>query len=130
MAEQHEGTDYPCPNCGSTEDWLACYCEATSQHVKLVVGEDGGPEIADYLGDGKFFDSLPDEAWLCGKCDFIITLGVTSFATVEEHRVRNAAAELLDAAREALASILKYVPETEFAPRDALRAAIAKAEAR
>jgi hypothetical protein len=41
-----------------------------------------------------------------------------------------AAPDLLAACHEALACILKHVPATEFAPRDMLRAAIAKAEGR
>ena len=76
-------TPYPCPKCGATEAWQANYYWAVHQGVTLVYGDDIDdiPEVEDYDGCENSYDdgATENEAYVCQRCDYRITLGEFRF---------------------------------------------------
>lgn len=109
VTKPQPGDPFVCPNCGS-EDWRVSYPESAHQDVEVIVGEDGEPEIADYLGNtGTYSDGDGDNEELsCNECDHVITFGYHFFMTPEEEarlkKIESILTELKVAQDEAAAS--------------------------
>lgn len=64
---------FACPGCGATDQWEANYMTPVHQPVKLVVGDDGSPDPADYLGyEENSGDPCPDDFYSC-RCGYLVS---------------------------------------------------------
>lgn len=79
-------SEYECPNCGCSDEWVADYYEAVWQSISLYQDEDGEPVFGDYTGTTGSYDegSTSDEAYKCNNCDYVICLGVFMLLSEEE----------------------------------------------
>lgn len=70
------GLPFKCPECDGTQ-FHADYWEGVWQTVYVVVGENGEPEVADYMGGGgDYVDAnSEDERIKCASCEWFATLG-------------------------------------------------------
>jgi hypothetical protein len=101
------GDPFLCPNCGE-QAWVAYYPETSQQDVSLIVGEDGEPEIEDWLGctetvcDGDY----DVDSYRCSVCDHTITIGNFTFLTPAELGRRMRIDEILTGLKQAQTSEL------------------------
>jgi hypothetical protein len=119
--------EFPCPDCGSTEDWKADYYNAVFQSCTVIVGEDGQPEVDEFLGDEDSYDDgcTEDEAIVCQDCGYRIEFGAFRMLTPKDGRLFDKAPDMLkalqlvvsecesyEAIRELIASIEQGVAES------------------
>lgn len=70
VPEPKVGAEWPCPSCGSTEDWRVWYTTDESQECSVTFGAHG-PEVQEYLGNSETGEGVgQDESLYCRGCGY------------------------------------------------------------